>query len=650
MHPIFLALAIIVAGGMVPLFCHRRLAFAQACYAAVTTAGCLFGLVAVLSPVPLPNVHWPWLPFCPIAFAFDSLTLFFLIPILIIGPLSALFSVHYFTGQKQSIRITASYLFTNIMLAAMVLLTAADNMVTFALAWEAITLTSYVLVLYDYQKETTRSAGLRYFIFSQAGALCILAGFAVLFRATGSLTFAGFSTTAEPVKLAAFVLLFIGFGSKAGIFPIHFWLPHAHPAAPSHISALMSGVMIKLGIYGILRFYLLLAPAGLGIGRLVLICGMISGVLGVLYALGKHDIKRLLAYHSVENIGIILIGLGLGMIGLALNDPLITIFAFTGGLLHVLNHALFKSLLFFGAGAVVKQCGTGQIDRLGGLMKRMPVTGNSFLIGSVSISGLPPFNGFISEFLIYFAAFHALQYQQTTFLLAVAAILSLTLIGGLASFCFTKVVGIVFLGEPRTAAAADAARGGRFLQAPTAFLAAACLLIGIFPGPFVSLAWSALRDFPMTTALPAAQLSEVAGYLGFGCRMFLLVIIALLLVRMLLYRGKTVTTTVTWGCGFTVASPRIQYTGTSYARTITNLFRPFVRIDETPVRLQQLFPGPAKFTSHVHDIAETAADRGLVAPLLALLDKLRWIQHGNIQLYIGYIIIAILAVLLALAF
>jgi hydrogenase-4 component B len=648
MHPILLALAIIVAGGTLPLLLHRYFLPAKFLHAALTVAGSIFGLSAILSPGPLEDLSWTWLYYCPLALAFDSLTLFFLVPILIICPLAAIYSVHYFNRPERSLRVAVSLFFTNILLVGMVLLTAADNMVSFALAWELVSIASYILVMYDYEKKTTRNAGYLYFIFTQTGALFIFASFGVIFGATGSLAFSGAAALPEHLKLVAFALAFIGFGSKAGVFPIHFWLPHAHPAAPSHISAIMSGVMIKMGIYGILRFYLLLVPSSAIVGQSVLVFGMISGVLGVLYALGKHDIKRLLAYHSVENIGIILIGLGLGMLGIALGDPLITLFAFAGGVLHVLNHALFKSLLFFGAGVVVQQCGTGQIDRLGGLMKKMPVTGSGFLVGSVSISGLPPFNGFISEFLIYFAAFAALQYHHSTFLLAILAILSLTLIGGLASFCFTKVVGIVFLGEPRSPEAMAAGAGGRLMQLPTALLAAACLLIGVFPAPWVDLAWSALSDFPVVGAVPLDRLTLVTGHLAFGCRLFLLIVLLMLLVRKLLYRHKPVARGATWGCGFTKATARIQYTGTSYARTVTGMFRPFVTVDETAVRLQQIFPERTTFTNHVSDIAETAATRGLALPLLRLLGKLRWIQHGNIQLYIGYIIVAILVVLLAL--
>lgn len=255
--------------------------------------------------------------------------------------------------------------------------------------------------------------------------------------------------------------------------------------------------MIKMGIYGILRLYFVLAATDIRIGQTVLIFGMVSGVLGVLYALGKHNIKRLLAYHSVENIGIILMGAGLGMIGVAQGNTAMAGFGFAGCLLHVLNHSIFKSLLFLGAGAVIKKTGASHVDQLGGLMKRMPVTGKTFLVGSVSISGLPPFNGFISEFLVYFAAFQGLQYTQSTLLLSMMAIISLAVIGGLASFCFTKVVGIVFLGEPRTEMARRASEGGMAMTMPVVLLAGACLLIGVFPASFITLTFRSKAKLSM---------------------------------------------------------------------------------------------------------------------------------------------------------
>ena len=650
MNIFLLALAIIVAGGILPLLAHRHMAFAKWAYLGTTLIGCLTGIsVLFFAPAELQGMtwSWSWLHSFHLAFACDSLSYFFLIPIFLIGPLAAIYSCAYFDMEEKALRIAVSFFCTNVLVVAMALVTLAANILSFALVWEIMSLSSYILVMYDYEKAATRTAGYLYFIFAQAGALLIFAAFGVAFSQTGSLEFSQFATIPAEAKLIVFFLAFLGFASKAGVFPLHVWLPHAHPAAPSHISAIMSGVMIKMGIYGILRVYFLLASGELLIGQVVLVFGMISGVLGVLYALGKHNLKKLLAYHSVENIGIILMGAGLGMIGVAKGNVTMAGFGLAGALLHVLNHSIFKSLLFFGAGAVIKKTGASDVDEFGGLMKRMPITGRTFLVGSVSISGLPPFNGFISEFLVYFAAFQGLKYTHGTLLLAILAIISLAAIGGLASFCFTKVVGIVFLGEPRSRQAAEADEGSRLLTLPMAVLAALCLAIGIFPESFMYLAFAGLSDIVKGGLVDTASIDSIGANLALGSRLFLLIFFAMLLLRKLLYRNKEIAKGPTWGCGFTKGTTRIQYTGTSYARSVINFFRPFVIVRESKVLLEKIFPGKTVYHSRVEDIADVGMHRGLVMPLLALLGKFRWIQHGNVQLYIGYIIVAISVLLLA---
>ncbi len=651
MNIFLLALAMILVGGALPLLTYRWFMLTKCISIGVTTIGCITGFYSIFSASADPASlawSWPWLHVFTLSFTFDSLSLFFLLPIFFICPLAAIYSCFYFERAENSLRTAISYFFTNILIVSMALVTAAANMPTFALVWEIMSISSYFLVMYDYEKTTTRTAGYLYFLFAQAGALLIFASFGVIFGQNGSFDFAQAAAIPESAKLLVFFLAFLGFGSKAGVFPLHIWLPHAHPAAPSHISAIMSGVMIKMGIYGILRMYFLLDVTDIRLGQTVLVCGIISGLLGVLYALGKHNIKRLLAYHSVENIGIILMGAGLGMIGVAQGDTVMAGFGFAGCLLHVLNHSIFKSLLFLGAGAVIRRTGTSHVDQLGGLMKRMPVTGKTFLVGSVSISGLPPFNGFISEFLVYFAAFQGLQYSQSTLLLTMIAIISLAVIGGLASFCFTKVVGIVFLGEPRTENARRATEGGPAMTVPMILLAGACLTIGIFPASFIELAFAGLADIALLGQVNAELVATIGANLALGSRLFLAIIFFVVLCRKLLYRGKEITEGPTWGCGFTRPTPRIQYTGTSYARSGVDFFRPFVLIRETEVRLQKIFPKRTAYTSRVDDIAEAAMNYGLAFPLLAFLGKLRWIQHGNVQLYIGYIIVAILVLLLVL--
>ena len=649
MDTLFSALAVILAGGILPLLLYRRFNLMKASAVIAIATGSLLGLIAILPVMqdtgPPPST-WSWQQFLTLSCSIDSLSAFFLVPIFIICPLAALYGFHYMDKSEESWRVAVNYLCLSLLIVSMVLVVCAGSLITFALAWELMSLSSYFLVVHEFQKKATRSAGYLYFVFAQAGAMCIFAAFGLIYSVTGSFSFDQLDQLPSRIKMAVFVLALLGFGSKAGIFPLHIWLPHAHPAAPSHISAIMSGVMIKMGIYGILRIYALLGDTSLLPGRVILAVGIVSGVLGVVYALGKHDIKRLLAYHSVENIGIILIGAGLGMIGVSTGNRAMAIFGFAGSLLHVLNHSIFKSLLFMGAGAVLQKTGTRHVDDLGGLIKRMPTTGRTFLVGSISISGLPPFNGFISEFLIYFAAFQGLTLPGVSFLFASLAIISLAVIGGLAATCFTKVVGIVFLGEPRTAGAALASEVQASMTLPMLLLALFCLVIGIFPAPFVQLAVFGLRDMTVIGAIDPATGQALVADLAFAARLFLGILLGVMLLRRVLYARKEITSGPTWGCGFTQPNVRMQYTGTSYAMSVVEFFQPFVRIRTAYSGIRRIFPGQTTYETRVDDIAEIAMYQYLLQPLVKLLDRLRWIQHGHIQLYIAYIVLTIVVLLL----
>lgn len=645
------SLTILFAGGIFSLLTFRQFSLMKTGYITITATGCLIGLYSIVAPlqdVVVMSFSQPWLHIFNLSFTLDSLSAFFLIPIFAICPLAVLYSYHYMDKPEQSGRTGVNFFFTNMLIASMALVATADNIISFALAWELMSLSSFFLVMHEYQKEDTRRAGYIYFIFAQAGAMFIFAAFALAYSQTGSYDFTTFATIPANIKIIVFFLALVGFGSKAGIFPLHMWLPHAHPAAPSHISAVMSGVMIKMGIYGIIRLYAILDVTDVIFGQTVLIFGMISGVLGVVYALGKHDLKKLLAYHSVENIGIILIGAGIGMIGIAADNMVMASFGFAGCLLHVLNHSIFKSLLFLGAGAVLQKTGTRHIDQLGGLIKRMPTTGKTFLVGSISISGLPPFNGFVSEFLIYYGAFHGLTLNGSSFIFAMLAILSLAIIGGLAAACFTKVVGVVFLGEPRSENAAKAVETGFSMTLPMLLLALSCLVIGIFPEPFVQTVFMALKSIEVLTPVGAQEVAVVTGNLAFVARLFLGVLLFVILIQKAFYRNKVIDQGSTWGCGFTQPTVKMQYTGTSYAMSIVDFFRPFVQIRTKYSGINRIFPGRTTYETRVDDIAETTLVDRIVSPLLYLLSKFRWIQHGHIQLYIAYIIVTIIVLLLFL--
>lgn len=651
MNLFLLSLTVLLAGGIFALLTHKMFSMMKAGYIATTVVGCLIGLYSILEPLQgAATVHFSqsWLHIFELSFTIDSLSAFFLVIIFAVCPLSVLYSFNYMNKAEQGCRVGVNFLFTNVLIIAMALVATADNIISFALVWEIMSISSFFLVLHEFQKEDTRRAGYIYFIFAQAGAMFMFAAFAVAYSQTGAYDFSSFATMPENMKMVVFFLALVGFGSKAGIFPLHMWLPHAHPAAPSNISATMSGVMIKMGIYGIIRMYAVLGVTDVIFGQVVLVLGMVSGVLAVAYALGQDDIKKLLAYSSVENIGIILIGAGIGMIGVASDNMVMASFGFAGCILHVFNHSLFKSLLFLGAGAVVQKTGTKSIDQLGGVIKRMPFTGKTFLAGSVSISGLPPFNGFVSEFLIYYGAFQGLMLNGSSFVFVMLAILSLALIGGLAASCFTRVVGIVFLGEPRTEKAAKASEVGFSMTLPMIILAASCLVVGLFPEPFVQTVFVALQSIPSLKAIDTTEVTLITANLAFAARLFVGVLVICIALRKILYRDKTIDSGGTWGCGFNQPTVKMQYTGTSYAMSIVDFFKPFVQIKTKYSGIKRIFPGTTSYETRVDDIAETAIVDKVVSPLLYLVGKLRWIQHGHIQLYIAYIIVTIIVLLLFL--
>ncbi len=635
---------------MIALLFAKQFTLMKAATIITTSAGCLIGLADSLSLLLSNNTEvieksWDWLHLFTLAFKVDSITLFFLVPIFTISPLALFYSFHYMGDGAKATRTAVNYFFFAILVASMALVVTAANTITFLLAWELMSLSSFFLVVFDYQVQENRQAGYLYFIFAQGGAMLLFAAFAILYKYTGNFDFSTFHTIPESAKLLVFILAFLGFGSKAGIFPLHIWLPKAHPAAPSHISAIMSGVMIKMGIYGIFRMYLLLDAATPLIGQIVLVTGIVTGILGVVYALGKQDIKQLLAYSSVENIGIILIGMGIGMVGISTKNQAMAFFGFAGALLHVFNHSIFKSLLFMGAGSVLHKAKTKNIDQLGGLMKRMPLTGKTFLAGSVAISGLPPFSGFIGEFLIYYGAFHGISNCRVCLILAVLAIVALAVIGGLAAACFTKVTGLAFLGEPRTENAANAKESGFSMTLIMIFMAITCLVIGVLPEPFIRLAFAGINDISSVSGYDTREFMIIVRHISQTAAFFIGLVLLLTMLRKLLYMKKEIGSGGTWGCGFTQPTVRMQYTGTSYAAEMIGFFRPFILIKNTYSGITKIFPGKTTWESEVEDVSEKNLHLCLVEPLLKGMNKFHWIQHGKIHFYIAYIVVAIITLL-----
>ena len=490
MRLILFSITILCFSGLFSFISGKNPRFANIMGAGGTVLGCLIGLVpaaSVLWTGQTRGFHRAWLiPFGSFSLQLDALSAFFLFTILILSAVAAVYGNTYLWDYRNRKNLGASWFFFNILVASMVLVVISHNGVLFLMAWEIMSLASFFLVTFEDEKESVRRAGWIYLIATHIGTAFLFVLFILLAHQGPSLDFDHFMASGlNGTSMAglAFLLSVIGFGTKAGFMPFHVWLPEAHPAAPSHVSAVMSGVMIKTGIYGLLRTLTFLGRPEPWWGWLLIAIGLGSGILGVLFALAQHDLKRLLAYHSVENIGIITLGLGLGVLGLALNQPVLAVLGFGGGLLHVLNHALFKGLLFLGAGAVLHATGVRNIEQLGGLMRHMPWTGTLFLIGSFAICGLPPLNGFVSEFLIYVGAFTGAGLSGVS-LSSIGVITGLAAIGGLAAACFTKAFGIVFLGEPRHTPALQGHEIGWGMRIPMLLLALGCLSIGLL-SPFI---------------------------------------------------------------------------------------------------------------------------------------------------------------------
>ena len=643
------AFAFLIAGGVTAWAAGPRLRTWIGPLGAVL--GCALGIAAAV-PVLLggshPALRLPWeLPLASFSIAIDPLSAFFLLPTFGISALAAIYGAGY-----EGARGRPSWLWFNLLVASMAMVIVSRNGILFLMAWELMTIASYFLVTTHGERPEVRRAGTIYLIAAHVGTACLLVLF-LLLGTHGTLDFDAFGPGGARTAAGAgaiFLLAVVGFGVKAGFIPLHVWLPEAHPAAPTHVSAVMSGIMIKLGIYGLLRTISVLGEPPLWWGWVLLAIGLVSGVLGVLYALAQHELKRLLAYHSVENIGIIAMGLGLGLIGAARHSTILFALGFGAALLHVLNHAIFKALLFFGAGSVIRGAGTGEIEHLGGLLKRMPTTGAAFLIGAVAISGLPPLNGFVSEFLLLLGSFTAVGADKLSVGIAgVALIAGLALVGGLAAACFAKAFGIVFLGEPRTHEAEEARETGLLLRAPMLALAAACVAIGAASPallPVLARVLPAVEGIAPGAAAPDL-LSARTALLGVTLAGGLLLAFLLLLgaLRSSLLRRRPVRAGITWDCGYARPTPRLQYTASSFAQPILGLFAPMLGTRVSSVKPRGIFPSAASLETSTPDSFRERVFRPIFVEVDRLLARFRRIQEGRVQVYVLYIALTLLALL-----
>lgn len=609
----------------------------------LTASACAFwAATRTLSGGPVWEWHSAWTLGGTLVFMrLDGISAFFLLLLTVVGATGALYSQTYWAQKAHPRSAGQSRLWWSAMLASMGLVLTQSNGLHFLFAWEAFALTAYFLVTLDRKNIQVRAAGRLYLIASHAGTLALFGFFATLAAKTGSWELG--PMTSQTALAPLFWVALAGFGIKAGVFPLHIWLPSAHANAPSHVSAIMSGVAIKMGIYGLVRFSSWL-PLPEGAGWVVAGLGSASAVLGVAFALGQHDLKRLLAYHSVENIGIILLGLGFAMIALDHGRPEWGLLALTGGLLHVWNHGLFKALLFLGAGSVLHATGTREMSRLGGLWKAMPWTASLFTLGAMAISGLPPLNGFVSEWLVYRGLLDAGRLKTGVALGALPAAILLGVTGALALACFVKVCGVVFLGAPRSEDVAKARECGVGMRAAMTVLGACCLIIGLAPAFF----WPTLLRVASVWAHTDSGLIVPNPLSPLGTAHLLLALAALTVaaIAVLLPRGRQ-KRALTWDCGYRAPSSRMQYTAGSFAGIITAWFgwilRPAVKVSLP----DDIFPAGSSLESRTPETVLEQVVIPAATHILRLADFVRTFQHGRVQSYLLYLCAAILVLSIA---
>jgi hydrogenase-4 component B len=654
MSPFLYAICIITVSGMGALLTSRwsRLSSLVGCTGAVI--GSAFGFIDAAKAIWLGSnlsIQFDWsIPFGSFFIAIDPISAVFLLPVFTLGGIAAIFGHGYLEGYIWRKNLGVVWFFYNMLIVSMTLVIVARNAILFLVAWEIMSVASFFLVIFEHEEKSARRAGWIYLVATHIGTAFLLAFFILLGRQTGTLDLD--KVTAMPPAIAGvlFLLAVVGFGTKAGLVPMHFWLPEAHPAAPSHVSAVMSGVMIKTGIYGIIRAITLLGPPPLWWAWVLLGIGVVSGLIGIIFALAQNDIKRLLAYSSVENIGIISLGLGIGLYGTATGSVTLSVLGYAGAILHVLNHSLFKGLLFMAAGSVVHATGLRDINQFGGLYKRMPATGLAFLIGSASICALPPLNGFAGEFLIYLAVITSgLTASSNTLVFTLCTIGTLAAIGGLAAVCFTKAFGIVFLGEPRSEQATGAHEASAGMKFAVLVLAGACIAVGLLAPLIVRFAAYVL--IPVTgfshvqIRAELIKASIIMCYLLAVCGALAVLVLLVALLRKRLLAGRPVAEACTWDCGYARPTSRMQYTGASFVQPFTYLFRSLLKPIEKFSPPRGLFPAKTSLHTETPDVGH----RHIAAPLRRAIDwlsaSLQWLQTGRLQIYILYIAVTLLILL-----
>ena len=638
---ILYAMVFITISGIPGLFSKSTDNWGQRVATAIMLMGSVLGLTGAMMGIfahESPQFVFLWPTFANIYIGLDSLSSFFLVPVFLVGGLGSFYGLDYWKQSEHPLSARNLQLFWGLFVAGMVLLLIARDALPFILGWEFMALSAFFFVATEHEKKECRKSALVYIVSTHISTLILFGFFAFWKYATGSFQFLPInSSVVDPMVLnILFLLSFVGFGLKTGMMPFHFWLPSAHANAPTHVSAILSGVMIKMGIYGMIRIAFLLPTPPLYWGVLILVSGAISGIFGVVFALAQHDIKRLLAYHSVENIGIILMGFGLAMIGRAVGNPIWIALGMAGGLLHVWNHSTFKSLLFFGAGSVMHATGKRNLDILGGLSKKMPFTAFFFLVGAIAISGLPPLNGFISELFIYIGLFRPMANGDVgAFGLALFAPV-LAMIGALAAACFVKVYASVFLGTERTKSTQPVHESSLYMLTPMAILALLCVIIGMTPQLVYPVIESVINQKHLLDIVPLNTIS----YIYLGLFISLGIVLGLVIIKTRKHKKS-----ITWDCAYVAPTSRMQYTAASFGNNLTSMFGWILRPKEHKPKIEEIHPEYAILESHVNEVV---LDRLLVPVFRRIQIIFAWFfrfQQGQSQSYILYILITVILLL-----
>jgi hydrogenase-4 component B len=640
---VVIAAAIVIGCAGVPGLFIRTPGPGQMCAAALSILASLTGLPATLTLLFAHEtttfvLEWG-LPFGPCELAIDPLSAFFLLPIFLVAAAGSLFALGYWPAREHRSTERGLTFFYGLLASSMAILLMARNGVLFLMVWEIMALSAYFLLVTEHEREDVRSAGIVYLIATHTGSAALYVLFSLLAAESGSflLPAAGSLSALPPAAMAIAMAMFVGFGAKAGIMPFHIWLPSAHANAPSHVSAMMSGVMLKMGLYGIFRTMTFFHDPPLLWGGVLVVAGMTSALLGIAFAVAQRDMKRLLACSSIENIGIITTGFGVAMLGVSSHNPSLAYLGMAGALLHILNHSFFKPLLFLGSGVIIHAAGTRDMNLMGGLAKGMPRAALFFLVGSIAICGIPPLNGFISEFLLYLGFFSQLQASSLVYLVLLAPLLAL--VGGLAAIAFTKLYSTIFLGSPRSPGAAHPHEAGMTMLLPMALFAILCLLVGVLPQQALRLVSPAISSFmpQMPTAALPAEYGAILGKVGLLALLLLATAGMVTLLWWWRLGNARVTSAPTWGCGYLRATARMQYAATSFSEIVVSVFNGIIRQRITRPTLKEFFPG----ASSCADVpTETTLER-IIMPIFTVAGVsfafLRRLQHGQMHVYMIYI-------------